>query len=261
MYQIAMTKAARERKKAVEAEAAVRQDRKQQAQAERERFEEKLLANTYKGFKCDRGIVAITVIPVAPPTDARIGPTNELRGELSPKADSIGEVVPELDSEVCHWPNVGERVAGIAEMTAIGSLYSVRNLLYISSYKPDEAVFYRFKNEESDFVRLVWKYITSLKRQNIYGPWLVGMSLLKVKNFQLTTSDNHNNAELRIKVENVRPDFATIPADVDLSKVDAIASMLKKPLWMFWRAFNLPGRPRFYEDGSGAWFGYEGRPT
>jgi len=262
MYRAALFKSSEARRKSVEAEAFVRHEQLQRAQKERIAYEDKLLNNTYKSFKAKAAMVAVTIIP-ASPTPIHVPSGYDFYKGLAPIMNEMGVVKHEMKAELCYWPTDDKPPSSITELSHDGSIYAVRNMLYFhGEQEPDQNRRSRFAfiEYEEVIVKAVRRYLGCLIELKAKGPWFVGLSLLKMRTFQLSVG-NFAIDDAYIKEgdqENIQTDLVPVPAEVDISKPDAIAGIMKRSLRQVWRAFHLPGRPNFREDGS--WFSYdEGR--
>lgn len=227
-----------------------------EAQELRVAFERLADIENFKGCHVQRGAHAVTIIPFTPVENHAFGPQDLLRVELSPLMDTAGELKPHLDSELCYLPNHLHPTA-VTELTGQGCIYCLRNIV-LPPGGPYDLVGINLLSVEKYLIELVYRLLSSLKRQGVAGPWFVGVSLLRVFRFYWSTSGKPVSKESCCEVQNVTPDLVTIPDDADVLDAAVVERELRKAYWLFWRAFKLPGRPQFQEDGT--WSTFEERP-
>ncbi len=110
---------------------------------------------------------------------------------------------------------------------------------------------------ENYIIEALHRYFACLKELKVTGPFFIGVSLLRIRKFRLMVRDSpvHSSTIRESDPENIQTDLLAVPADADTSKVDVIATIMKRPFRQIWRGFHMVGRPNFADDGT--WFSYD----
>jgi hypothetical protein len=238
-----------------------RQARKEEAEKEREAFEQKLLDNTYYDFKSEYAVMAATVIPMVPPKyPVAFDDHLKLRRNFQPPGANGCSSRPLPKSFMLA--EVGETTPyNVVELRSDGCLFMVRNLAYgrdglgnspfVTAIDPIKLWVMPMNNYQPQFIDAIQQYLAGLVEFGVQGPWFLSLSMLKMKNGILVPHHEWHWITERGQTwfgNHMHADVILIPKNLNLKSKDAVTQVLKQPLKEIWRHNAHNGMPVF--DGN-----------
>ncbi len=238
-----------------------RRQQKEQAQRETEKhaaeerkaLELKLIDNQWRIFRAKRGIVALTIVPYnlpSKPLDLGEPFLSKYRQLFIPMGTSAGDYKPTPHSVLTRYHD-GDPLEehSMSELTTAGTIFSVHQ--WDEANDGNDVVGFPMYLYEPIIIHAIRRYLTLLNDLLVKGPWWVGLSLLKVRGFQLHPNRTVFAPRLQAPCdeEHIVTDAMKIDAAIDLSDPNLIAKTLRPQLDQLWRGFGYLSDRFFAETG------------
>jgi hypothetical protein len=239
-------------------------------------FEKALGSGSFQGIQGTRGIAALTIAPVKPPPkpiDFSAIDQDSLQNGLRPLGADRHVTLTHAPTSVFAVfsailrddPQARREAVRVTRLDDDGVLYAAANLKYLEDRMADDAGNpfsagqkwrWIFGHEQVALNRKVGEYLSALKQFGVSGPWVIGLSLLKMQNCLLTphrepweTHGRHFEGTEMC----ARP--VVVPADADLSTPESVQGFLAIAWHQIWRHCGYQRAPRF--DPNGEFTGWE----
>jgi hypothetical protein len=276
MYQDAMLKAAEGRRQQMEAANLTAQSitvtERPRALQIRNEFEDTLRGNKFHNFKAQIGIMALSIVPaIKPPnhveyTSSQFTLFHNFFHPIGRQGRSQMRQVTNGTILATSFDMTPDALTYVRED---GSILAARNLVYgrdeifhmmqqipkVDVSKPWQL---GMETYQPDLIAIVSKYLMGLKELGVIGPWFVGISLLKMHNVCLIPSEQGALLYVRgsctsFQSTDLRADMLTdtivIAPEANISKVDELETLLKRPLKQIWKSCGFVGYPKFSNRG------------
>ncbi|HWE00891.1 MAG TPA: hypothetical protein VG326_00675 [Tepidisphaeraceae bacterium] len=221
------------------------QMRRRHAEDIRQEFEVALTTEEFRGFKHERGVCAVTIVPWQ-----RADPPLQFDGDFGREfADNFRPMWtdhPLIDHDVHELVILNHRSE--VDVKAVTVLNDLGVVLTADHWTPpmegvgggDDVVTFHMSRHEPEIMRTIRRYLEQLKLMGIGGPYLVGLSLLHAKGYRLVpgpfTPEEHCNPPCR--ATSVIVPFAEVPDNFVELDHKAYSLVFRDALNRFWRGFG-----------------------
>jgi hypothetical protein len=252
------------------------EERKRQVEVERANFEDAVSSDRFHRFRADAAIMAVSIIPAVLPEPVYFSRSKELvfRQVLQPIGSSEGCPLRHEPKAIVCPASTDHAPSAMTELREDGALFGVLNMMYgrdsvldLTSmtndrsrlkFEPDKPFPLWMNTYQPWTVTAVARYLAGLKKLSVCGPWYLGLSILKAKHCQLIPSNDwgwlHDNGPSSPSAyDRMRADTTLIPADAEVSTVDGVEVLLRRPLKHLWSHCNYPRPPSFGRNGEVCW--------
>jgi len=237
---------------AKKAEAARLKVRETEIAQERQVFEDRVDKGEFYDLKANRGVISISVFPAVPTSERpwEGQQIHKLLHYLLPDAMQYGTQL-ERDQGVIYcrfpFPTGDKKVVKAASLVETGALFYAYNRFFFEAggegFDPKRQQKWEFGDDQAKINKTIGDYILSLKEMNVPGPWLVCLSLLKMRNVQLVPDIQFTLGTRAFDRDRIAARPVTISATDDVSTFRAVESLMKRAwtdIWDISGAYRLP---------------------